>query len=62
MSGPVQRMSRAYFEAEFGPIEGREHEETMAPAVRKTPAFLVFDDGADVPLKLRPVPPPPEAA
>lgn len=60
--GPVQRMSRAYFEAEFGPIDGREHEAEMAPVRPLTPAFLAFDDGPDVSLRLRPLDPPPDAA
>lgn len=62
MSGPVQRMPRAYFEAEFGPLDSTEHQAEIAPVRPLTPAFLAFDDGADVPLKMRPVPPPPDAA
>lgn len=65
----IQRVSREYFEAEFGPIDGpREHTAHIAPqAPGKTPAFMVwphlaFDDGADVPLNLRPFDPGPEAA
>ena len=87
---PVQRMRRAYFEAEFGPIRDHEHESEIMSLREGTPAFLVwpqlcleddvsgdvcppiplsladperrFDDGHPVPLWLRPVDPPPDAA
>lgn len=62
---PVQRVSRAYFEAEFGPLDSPEHLAEVAPTVEKTPAFLVWPqllDDEPPPLKLRPVDPPPEAA
>ncbi|MFJ2307670.1 hypothetical protein [Streptomyces sp. NPDC087787] len=40
----VQRMSRAYFDAEFG-WHAREHVSEIAPVVReKTPAFLVWPE------------------
>lgn len=44
---PVQRVPIAYFEAEFGPINGREHSEEIAPRVQKTPAFLVWPELLD---------------
>ncbi len=64
---PVQRVSREYFKAEFGPIE---HRAEIGPVREGTPAFLVFpdllgdefDDAPPPDLKLRPVDPPPEAA
>lgn len=39
---PVQRVSRAYFKAEFGPLDSHDHAERIAPAVEKTPAFMVW--------------------
>lgn len=41
---PVQRVSRAYFEAEFGPIDSTEHTAEIGPTVEKTPAFLVWPE------------------
>jgi hypothetical protein len=62
-------MSRAYYEAEFGPLDGTEHTPVLGPRVEGAPAFLVFpdllgdefDDAPPPALKLRPVDPPPEA-
>lgn len=62
MSDDVQRVSRAYFEAEFGPLDSTEHHAEIAPRRELTPAFLVLDTEPDVPLTLRPTEPPPEAA
>lgn len=66
MTDPVQFIPRAYFEAEFGPLDSREHTADIGPRRAQTPAFLafpeLFDDGPEVPLRLRPVDPPPEAA
>lgn len=39
---PVQRIPRAYYEAEFGPLDSHDHAESIAPAVEKTPAFMVW--------------------
>lgn len=60
MSDNVTRLPRAYFEAEFGPVD---HTETIGHRADTTPAFLI-PPAPDAPpaLKLRPVPPPPEAA
>lgn len=38
---PVQRVSRHYFEAEFGPIDSPEHTAEIGPRVETTPAFMV---------------------
>lgn len=55
----VQLVSRAYFEAEFGPVE---HRAEIGPVRESTPAFLVPRDERIPDLKLRPIDPPPEAA
>lgn len=65
MTDRVQRMSLAYYEAEFGPLDSTEHAPELGPRVELTPAFLAFPqllDDAPPPLRLRPVDPPPEAA
>lgn len=38
----VQFVPRAYFEAEFGPLDSHGHAEDIAPTVDKTPAFLAW--------------------
>lgn len=45
----VHRVPRAYFEAEFGPIDSHEHTAEIAPTVQKTPAFLVWPELLDTP-------------
>lgn len=40
----IQRIPRAYFEAEFGPVAAAEHEAVIGRIRTKTPAFLVWPE------------------
>ena len=44
---PVRIMPRAYFEAEFGSLDSRDHEAVLSPTRVKTPAFLVWPGTLD---------------